>query len=227
MVFEKAWEQQAWQFKGKPIQQVKTFKYLGLTFHYKLCWVQHCILVVKSSKLLAQSVLRFFVVRGNSCIPATLRIFNAKIISHLLYGIQLWLPAFNYEVERIHSVSFYKIFGVAHCISTQLYAWRQAKLDLSFWHGSDFINSGFPSVLKLRPCSLVLFFSLGLPLFYPRIWSIGLSVNLLGTGTLNNASKILTLRLTDIERQNLFAAASRICSLLHLQLPIIFGQSPS
>lgn len=49
--------------------------------------------------------------------PDTLHIFNAQMTVHLLYGIQIWLSAFNSEVERVELCFLYKIFGIAHCVS--------------------------------------------------------------------------------------------------------------
>lgn len=68
------------------------------------------------AKLTSQSILWFFYMRGNLYIPATVPIFNVKVLAQLLYGIPIWLPSFNLEVERIQSTSLYKIFGLAHCV---------------------------------------------------------------------------------------------------------------
>lgn len=174
LVFEKRWKPQSWLFNGKPIQQVKTFKYLGLTFHYRSSWTQQRITVTKSAKLLAQSLLRFSLVQGNSYIPAALKVFNAKVISHLFYAIQLWIPAFNYETERIQSVFLYKLFGVAHCVAYATLCLEAGQLSLEFLAWVKFCKFWLTILFKVDHSPFIKalltdsFLSPGLSLFYKK-----------------------------------------------------------
>lgn len=117
-MFERAWKRQTCVFQGKQIQQVKSFKYLGLIFQHNLSWVSHRRSVINLAKITSLSISRFFFFpKGNKYIPAAVRIFNAKVSSQLLYGSPIWLSGFNIDVERIQSSFLYKIFGFPHCIS--------------------------------------------------------------------------------------------------------------
>lgn len=53
----------------------------------------------------------------------TLCIFKAKVVAQLLYWIQIWISAFNKEVERILSTLLYRIFGLPHLSLTLLSVW--------------------------------------------------------------------------------------------------------
>ena len=117
IVFGKSWRPCSWQFGGRAIQQVKSFKYLGILFHYKHQWSTHRIAALRTAKITTQAIIRFFYTQGAAYIPAALRVFNAKVVNQVLYGSQIWLSAFNIDVERIQSSFLYKIFGLPHCVS--------------------------------------------------------------------------------------------------------------
>ena len=178
LVFEKRWTPRFWSFNGKPIQQVKFFNYLGLTFSYRLTWIQQRSKVIKSAKLLANSILRFTLIQGNSYIPAAIKVFNTKVTPHLLYAIQLWMPAFNYEVERILSVFLYKLFGVAHCVACATLRLEAGQLSLEyvawvrfckFWLVILFKADHSPFIEALLSDS---FICSALRLFYKKIQSL-------------------------------------------------------
>lgn len=109
VVFERTWKPPSWLFNSDQIQQVKMFWSLGINFHCKHQWASQHVIMIKSAKLTSQSICIFFYMCGGSFAPAALNIFKAKIVPQLLYGIQLWLPAFNIDVKRIHSSFLYSI----------------------------------------------------------------------------------------------------------------------
>lgn len=84
VVFGKSWKLLNWSFKGKVIEQVKEFKYLGIYFHHKHSWTTHRKMAVNLAKVTTQVIIRFHLTRGNSYVPAALLAFNAKTISQFL-----------------------------------------------------------------------------------------------------------------------------------------------
>ena len=232
IVFGKSWRPCSWQFGRSAIQQVKSFKYLGILFHYKHQWSMHRIAAIRTAKITTQAIIRFFYTQGAAYIPAALRVFNAKVVNQLLYGSQIWLSAFNIEVERIQSSFLYKIFGLPHCVPYAALCLEAGQYRLQcllwirffkFWLRMCFLAESVPFLKSILTdysyCS-------GYILFIKKIQSIGLSPDLLGSVTLSSAIKISLNRLIDIERQDVFAAAAKSCSPLHLQLPCTLSKSP-
>lgn len=232
LVFEKSWKLRTWIFQGRTIQQVKSIKYLGLTFQYKLSWVPHRIAAIKSAKLTSQSILRFFFLSGNQNILAATRIFNAKVRAQLLYGIPIWRPSSNIDVERIQSTFLYKIFGLAHyvpytALSLEAGQYRLEHLAwcyfVKFWLKVCYNAGRAPLLQELLADSWQ---SPGFRCFIEKLRSIGFSPQLLGNYNLSATRRLVIQRLYDIESQVVNAAAAKFCSPLTFQLPLVLGHRP-
>lgn len=129
MVYGKRWKPRLWLFNGNHMQQVKTFLVLSINFHYNHHWASQHTTAIKSAQINSQAICRFFFFYTHGCsfIPAALNIFRAKIVSQLLYGVQLWLLPFNTKVERIQSCFCIALWG-CHVVSRMLPSvWRWAK----------------------------------------------------------------------------------------------------
>ena len=70
--------------------QCRSFKYLGITFSENLNWNIHVGNVWASATKLVGSIIRFFYTKGGLLIDPVIKIFNGKVIPHLLYGAKVW-----------------------------------------------------------------------------------------------------------------------------------------
>lgn len=117
MIFTKSWKPLRWKCKGHVVEQVKSFKYLGIHFSYNLSWTCHRNAVLSTAKTMSQAIIRFFFYhKGGSFVPAALKVFNAKTISQILYGIPLWIKSFNYSLEQIQAAFLRKMLGLPNCV---------------------------------------------------------------------------------------------------------------
>ena len=104
---------------GSPIENVKTFTYLGFTISAKNCQFQSTIddLSIKANRALfaIKSKIKF------SKLPVRLaiKIFNSQIVPILLYGSEIWGPYMDYnfdtwdntKIERIHTQFLKQVLG--------------------------------------------------------------------------------------------------------------------
>lgn len=116
MVFSRSWSPSIWSINSQSYTQVKSFKYLGIHFHYNLTWTQHKKSVISSTSTHLLAITNFYFNSGNQYIPAAIQIFKAKIISHLLYGIPIWIQAVSKDLDHLASSFFRKILGIPNLI---------------------------------------------------------------------------------------------------------------
>ena len=104
---------------SSPIENVKTFTYLGFTISAKNCQFQSTIddLSIKANRAIfaIKSKIKF------SKLPIRLAIknFNSQIVPILLYGSEIWGPYMDYnfdtwdstKIERIHTQSLKQVLG--------------------------------------------------------------------------------------------------------------------
>ena len=105
--------------EGTPIENVKTFTYLGFTISAKNCQFQSTIddLNIKANRAIfaLKSKIKF------SQLPPKLaiKIFNSQIVPILLYGSEVWGPYMDYnfntwdttKIERVHTQFLKRILG--------------------------------------------------------------------------------------------------------------------
>ncbi|KAJ7344496.1 hypothetical protein JRQ81_000446, partial [Phrynocephalus forsythii] len=117
-------------------------------------------------------------------------------------------------------------FDVPHCVPYAALCLEaglsrlntQAQLrQFKYWLRICFISHKDPLIEGILSDN---FYSPGLKWFLQRIKALGISPDQLGAIPFMQAYRLLKLRLLDIERQDLFAAASKACSPLSLQLPL-------
>ncbi|KAJ7338189.1 hypothetical protein JRQ81_010858, partial [Phrynocephalus forsythii] len=88
LIFSKTPKPNLWKVDGKPVEQVRSFRYLGFLFHHQLNWSHHRMAAITVSKSHLLAISQFHFHSGNPYAPAALQIFQTKILNQLLYGIQ-------------------------------------------------------------------------------------------------------------------------------------------
>lgn len=136
IVFEKHWKYRSWVFNRKAIQQGKTFKYFGLTFHYRLSWGPQQRTALKSAKRSIQGILHFFYTRGNSHIPVTLHIFKAKVAAQLLYGCTN-LDLGSQRLKESFLIFYTRYLYYPIVFPMLHFVWRLASIGSNSQHGPD------------------------------------------------------------------------------------------
>lgn len=116
LVFSKTWKPLHWVINNHSIEQVKIFKYLGITFHSQLQWSTHRNLTIASVSHLLGAIAKFHHNSGNQYVPAVLHIFKSKLISRLLYGVPIWIKATLNKVDQLAASFYRRILGVPNAI---------------------------------------------------------------------------------------------------------------
>ncbi|XP_053100482.1 uncharacterized protein LOC128322711 [Hemicordylus capensis] len=195
-----------WTLDGHKLEQVNQIKYLGVVFQQNAGRAAHMRMVADSAKCSVVAINRFFRTRGAGFIPAALKLYSAKVIPQLLYGIQLG-PYANFDMlERIQSGFLRAIFGTTRCTSNvtlrmeaglikiESRAWL---LIIYFWLRVHLRLVGLiPQFLSLNPqpqwCTVV----------SKKLAALGIDPEQLLELDLSNAKRIVKQRLADIELQN-------------------------
>ena len=218
LVFSKSWKCFHWKVEGKVIEQVKTFRYLGVLFHYKLSWSTHRKHSLALAKNQLSAVSRFHYQKGNQFVPAAIQVFQAKIITQLLYGIPIWILAFNKEVEQICVTFLRRILGIPNSVGfSTLYAELGLHLlesrawitTIKYWlrlHFRSQSSSLMASLLTDSHCS-----KWSQSILY-KINTLGIDINLLANSGETHILQTIKRRIWDIEKQIINARANQICS---------------
>ena len=131
--------------KGIPIDQVESFKYLGLVFH------QHCSLKLAVDTLLASARKATFCLHSRCANPRITdprlkcQLFDALVYPILSYGCEIWgsNPSYGEDLERWHRQFMRQVLGLpSHSPSSMLYGelgrmplrHRWYKQTLRFWN---------------------------------------------------------------------------------------------
>ena len=227
LVFAKSWKPFSWNIQGNIIEQVRHFKYLGVHFHYNASWTVHRKYITNTARNSAQAIARFFYTKGNQFVPAALKVFNAKTCSQLLYGIPIWISAFNRVAESIQSVFLRRILGIPNCVpyaalcletNQRLLETRAWLLTIKFWLRLVFNSesSSLTSVMLSEQKSSNWF-----NYIEQKIQMLGIALDSLALAPVTYIYKIIKRRILDIELQALNEAARKTCS------PLFLGISPS
>ena len=84
LVFTQKLTKHQWHLNGHPIEQVKSYKYLGVIFQSSISWR------IPISNITANAVSNHSFLSsmpsGGQYIPSALQVFSAKVLTQLLYG---------------------------------------------------------------------------------------------------------------------------------------------
>ena len=230
LVFSKSRKIYKWTFKRHPIEQVRTFKYLGLLFSADSSWAGHRYMAQTTAKISSMAISRFFYNKGGRLIPAALKIFNSKSISQALYGIPIWINAYHKSLESFQSAFLRRILAMPNCVPYEALCLETGQLPLKdvawyrtckYWLRMYFDTSQTSLLYHLKKDSCP-------PVdgWLRKIKQIGLDPDTLGFLPFQSALRTVKQRLADINSQDLLRAANRSCSPLFWKLPLVVGRPP-
>uniref|UniRef100_A0A2D4LY96 Uncharacterized protein n=1 Tax=Micrurus spixii TaxID=129469 RepID=A0A2D4LY96_9SAUR len=140
---------------------------LGIQFQSTGAWNNHRTQVLNSASCSHQKILRFFFTQGGQFIPSALRIYRAKTLAQILYGIPIWIQGFKDSIERTQAAFLRKLLGLPPCVgfaamylelgirSVECMAWISA---FKWWFRMLFFGSSWqlplPGVCRLSHLSL-------------------------------------------------------------------------
>ena len=113
LTVSKSWKCTSWKINGKPIEQVKSFRYLGLLFHYKLNCSYHRKVADSLPMNQFPTLVHFHFHIGHQYVSVAVQVFQAKITNQLLFGVPVWITATSYKIDcgdalfLLHMVLFY------------------------------------------------------------------------------------------------------------------------
>lgn len=231
MVFAKTWSPHRWTFVKGVIDQVKTYKYLGIHFSYNLTWITHRNAALNAARMSLHAILRFFYKKGGRHIPAALKLFKAKALPQILYGCPVWMEAIKSLIEQPQALFLRKILGLPNCVPYAVLCLETGllKIETQAW-------------LRISSYWLKLYFSYDEHSLLhhllidshskPNAWqkklkSIGIWTDILAAPTQKEAFRLIKTRFLDIHQQELFSEANKTCSPLHHQISVQPGQTPN
>ncbi|XP_061481609.1 uncharacterized protein LOC133383943 isoform X1 [Rhineura floridana] len=127
-----------WHLNGHHLEQVNTFKYLGIHINNNLSWSHHLAYI----KLLAIKTLgqlkKFFYSRGGQLVRPFFNLYVVKFLPMILYGSEIWGPVLHPALEKIQNNIFKQILALPKCTpATHIRAelnlpTLKARIDLSY-----------------------------------------------------------------------------------------------
>lgn len=106
-----------WHLARKRLEQVKFFKYLGVTFQASGARLEQCRQLATIGERSALNILKFHHSNGAYFIPAALKLFQAKTIAQMLYGTFLGSPTSCFApLERVQSKFLRALLQVPNCV---------------------------------------------------------------------------------------------------------------
>lgn len=218
LVFSNGWKLEKWKIRGQEIQQVKIHRYLGILFQSNLGWITHRTNAIKQAKCTSSAVARFYYQTGNQFIPAAIQIFQTKVQSQLLYGIPLWVQAYNSDLKKIHSSFLRRILGLPAVIKYETMCAEIGIHTLEYWAWSTSIKYWLRCHFRCPPSSLLAdllkdsYKSRWYQHLEKKIESLGIELEPLYNSNEQYIFHNILTRLKDVERQNIMAAVNKICS---------------
>ena len=98
--------------KGKPLECVKQFKYLGILLTDNLSWSPHIeSICMKSNKIIGLLYRKFYNTATNSTL---LELYKTMVRPHLEYATQVWSPHLIKDISRIEKVQKFAIRMCLH-----------------------------------------------------------------------------------------------------------------
>ena len=130
MIFSKGNQKIKTTFKvnGKELENVKEFKYLGITVHKKSCSFTPTLNHFKVKATRALYALRTKININNLPLKVALKLFDAIIKPILLYGSEVWEPFLNQDenkwdqnnVEKVYTQFLKQVLGVNRSTTTAM-----------------------------------------------------------------------------------------------------------
>nr|XP_060641653.1 uncharacterized protein LOC132781415 [Anolis sagrei ordinatus] len=206
MVFTKQPKYHTWRLDGHNIEQVSSFKYLGVFYHCTGNKKVHSDYVAETAQKSSYAILKFLKTGAGHFIPAALKLFEAKSIAQMMYGAQLG-PFSNYApMEQVQSKFPRSSMQVPRCVSNATLRLQtglvrvEARVwtaTLNYWLHLSFSTCGL-APLTLRDK----FQSTWNKVVAAKIATLGLSQGqLLGMGW-DQAKDLIRQWILDIERQS-------------------------
>ena len=230
VVFSKSSPLSTWTVGTQSYQQVPTFKYLGLTFHFKLNWAPHKKSVISTSTSQLNAISKFHYFSGNQFVPAALHIFQCKLLSHLFYGVPIWIEAVNHDIDSIAAVFFRKILGVPNMIrlstmvlelGTHLPSTLAWVSTFKYWLRIHLHSNSNSLLFDLLSDSYT---SNWFKLIDSKLLSLGLNLESLFDLGLQQAHSLIKHKLLQLEFESLSADLNPTCSPLFFSLPPSLGR---
>ena len=205
MAFAKRPKPHTWYIEGHKIEQVNSFKYLGVVFTPSGNRKAHGDNVAAIAQRSANGILKFLRTKGRHFIPAALKLFETKVIAQLLYGAQLGLPANITTMERVQSKFLRSALQQSKFVSNavirletgfvriQARVWR---LMLNYWLKLAFSQDGLAPLIIQDECQTKWKREVE---FIMTNW--GFSRQFLLSVGFDQAKKIIKQRSEDTERQ--------------------------
>ena len=202
-----------WELQGHQLEQLTSFKYLGVVLQASGTKTTHSSFIADVGEKTAHGILKFYRSQGGQYVPAALRLFKAKPLAQLVYGSFLGLPSSSFsQLERVHSKFLSALLQVPKCMPN---SWVRLETGMLRVEARITILSIFKWLSgRLNPQGL-------LPLLFQdkfqsnwqkatlkSLGKLGLSPQSLLVMGLDRAKSLIKQRVTDIERQT-FSKSTR------------------
>lgn len=205
MVFSRSRLQYKWTLDDHSIEQVSTYKYLGITFHDKGSTKLHQKNAVMNTQRSIKALCSFYYNKGGQYVPAALQVFVIKILAQLLYGSEICTFNSFTTFEAVQTKFLRTILGVPNCVSNPILRLETGMLSvearvwirkLNLWLKMFFVPTGLvPLILTdsfLSPWKVTLTL---------KLLSLGLSPSEITVLGYDKAKSVISQRIKDIDFQ--------------------------
>ena len=204
--FHKRLTKFSWRINGHDIEQVKSYKYLGVTFTYNGSSINHIQATACLAERSAFAILAYFRREGACFVPAALKLYRAKVLSQMCYGMQAIQFDNLRALELVQSKFLRALFDTPRGIHNVMLRQEAGLLtvDSVLWLHTLYYWVG----IYLKPTGLIpaLLASVPHPQWSLRVLnklrSIGLDPEQILESGFIKAKRLIRERLTDIEAQN-------------------------
>ncbi|XP_061447038.1 uncharacterized protein LOC133367169 [Rhineura floridana] len=145
-----------WFLNGHQLEQVSTFKYLGICINNNLSWSSQLEMIKLMTLRSNGQLKKFFYSRGGQLLGPMLKIYTAKLLPKILYGVELWGHSVKNKLEVLQNQFMKQILGLskgtpaAHLRAELGLLSLAARIDLAFlryWKRSRSLDDS--SLIKL------------------------------------------------------------------------------
>lgn len=206
MVFSKRKLRHKWKINNQPIEQVTSFRYLGIIFDEKGSWCHQIKNSIANAQRSSRAIISFFYRKGGQYVPAASQVFVAKILPQLMYGTQIFNCQKLKSLESVQTKFYRSLLGLPTCVSNTAIRLEVGQLPINariwilkihFWLKLIFFPVGVAPLTLLDP-----FQSKWRLLLYEKLKGLGLSPQELIASGFEKAKRMVSQRIGDVELQD-------------------------
>ena len=127
MIFKKGWvfsKHECWTFKGKALENVKNFTYLGVNLSMNVSWTRHKEIVKRKGMLILNEIRRTTMSVPDLDPRVTDKMFHTLLVPAISYGSEIWGIGNNTIFCSLQNRYLKNVLGIAHSSANAGVLWE-------------------------------------------------------------------------------------------------------